>query len=100
MDNISDAPDFALVSNDKEKVYLVEVKYRTRLNNNDLREVASKLLKRWNPSWVFVATPNGFFCEPSSSIVEKGSINNLSDSWVNIERQSEYLALLCEFERV
>ena len=36
MENIKDAPDFALISNDKRKVYLVEVKYRTQLNIKEI----------------------------------------------------------------
>src|SRR5262249_17675797 len=62
MDNISDAPDFVLVSDDKTSVYLVEVKYRSAMHTDDIQGIASALLKRWDPSWLFVATPDGFYC--------------------------------------
>jgi hypothetical protein len=98
MKNISDAPDFALISEDKTKIYLVEVKYQNNLDLGYLREYAEKLLTRWNPSWLFVATPEGFFCAPCSSIGKEGGISKLSSSWVDINHQVEYLKLLNEFE--
>ena len=98
MDNISDAPDFVLVSEDKTRVYLVEVKYRTLLKADDVQEIASSLLKRWDPSWLFVATPEGFYCAPSSAVARNEKISRLSESWVDATRQSQYLALLNEFE--
>jgi len=99
MDNISDAPDFVLVSEDKAEVYLVEVKYRSSRNHEDIKQVASNLLKRWNPSWVFVATPEGFFCAPSTSVAKEGSVSHLSENWVTADRQRQYLDLLNEFEK-
>ena len=62
MDNISDAPDFVLVSEDKSEVYLVEVKYRSSINAEDIKAIATALLKRWNPSWFFVANPELVWC--------------------------------------
>jgi hypothetical protein len=99
MDNISDAPDFVLVSEDKHEVYLVEVKYRRSLDNEDIRQVAAALSKRWNPSWVFVATPEGFHCAPSSAVAKDGSISRLSENWVTADRQKQYLNLLNDFEK-
>jgi hypothetical protein len=98
MDNIKDAPDFALVSNDKRKVYLVEVKFRKELDPEELKDIARKLLNRWNPSWLFVATPDRFYCAPCSTIVRDGKISPLSISWITHEHQMEYLRLLNEFE--
>jgi len=95
--NISDAPDFALISKDKKEVYLVEVKYRNSLNHDDLKKYAADLLERWNPSWIFIATPKGFYCASCRSIVEDNSINKLSENWVVADRQKEYLDLLNEF---
>lgn len=99
MDKIADAPDFALVSGDKKEVYLVEVKFRSTLDSAELKSQAEKMTARWNPSWLFVATPNGFFCAPCSAIAKDGTISRLSESWVTADRQSEHLALLNEFER-
>ena len=99
MKNISDAPDFALVSADKKEVYLVEVKYQSKLNPKQLVEYANELIKRWTPSWLFVATPEGFYCAPCRSIAKDGTISKLPESWVTHNRQVEYLNLLNEFEK-
>jgi hypothetical protein len=99
MQNIKDAPDFALISNDKTKVYLVEVKYQSKLNVEILKEYATRLLERWDFPWLFVATPEGFFCGLCKNILDENHINPLSDNWVVSERRADYLNLLNEFER-
>jgi hypothetical protein len=98
IDNISDAPDFALISNDKTKVYLVEVKYQGKLDLEKLKEYAYKLLNRWEYPWLFIATPNGFYCGLCRTILE-GQVYELSENWVNKTRQAEYMKLLIEFEK-
>jgi len=52
-DNIADAPDFVLISEDKSKIYLVDVKYQNRLNLEKLRKEAAKLLRRWEYHGLF-----------------------------------------------
>ena len=99
MNNIKDAPDFALISEDKTKVYLVEVKYQSKLDIYYIKMYAEKLSKRWSPSWLFVASPEGFFCDPCHNILNKGQISKFSAGWVTTERQKEYMALLKEFEK-
>jgi len=99
MENIKDAPDFVLISEDKSKVFLVEVKYRYHIDPDELRISAKKLLKRWDPSWLFMASPNGFYFAPCNSIIKDGAITALSSSWVAKDRQREYLKLLNEFEK-
>jgi len=99
INNISEAPDFALVSEDKTKLFLVEVKYQSKLDIEKLKEYANKLLKKWDCPWLFVATPDGFYCGMCDWIIKDGKINELSDNWVIKERQKEYLKLLNEFEK-
>ncbi len=99
INNISDAPDFALISEpDKSKLYLVEVKYQKNLNINDLKKYAEKLIARWEYPWIFVATPTGFYCGLCEDIIKEERINPLSDNWVAKERRDAYLDLLNEFE--
>ncbi|OGM93988.1 hypothetical protein A2524_01700 [Candidatus Wolfebacteria bacterium RIFOXYD12_FULL_48_21] len=99
MENIRNAPDFILVSQDKTEVHLVEVKYRANRYTNEVNELATNLLVRWNPSWLFVACPDGFFFEPCNTIANKeGEIGPLFEKWVAPEIQAEYLKLLNEFE--
>lgn len=98
IDNISEAPDFALISEDKTKIYLVEIKYQKIFNFLEIQKNAEKLLKRWESPWIFIATPNNFYCSPCSSVVRDKKINILSENWVAKERQIAYLNLLKEFE--
>jgi hypothetical protein len=97
--NISDAPDFVLISNDKTKIYLVEVKYQEHLDIEQIKKDAYKLRERWESPWLFVATPNGFKCATCKNILEKNFIVDLPESWVSKEIQSEFLKLLKEFEK-
>jgi hypothetical protein len=99
MDNISDAPDFALISEDKTKVFLVEVKFRAKLDLEEIKECANGLLRRWEYSWIFVATPKDFYCSMCERIIRDNNINKLSEDWVTKDRQNEYLKLLNEFEK-
>lgn len=99
MDNISDAPDFALISENKTEVYLVEVKFRTEFNLEEIKKCANDLLKRWEYSWIFVATPKDFYCSMCKWIIRDNNINKLSEEWISKDRQSEYLKLLNEFEK-
>lgn len=98
MENIKDAPDFVLISDDRKEVYLVEVKYRKSLKFEEIKAGCEKLLVRWDPSWLFLATPEGFFFAPCRTIVKNGSISSLAPTWVNENLQKEYLNLLNEFE--
>ena len=99
IDNISDAPDFALISEDKTKIYLVEVKYQKNFNFEEVKDCAEKLTARWETPWIFIATPEQFYCAPCSSVSKNGHISELSESWVTKDRQIEYLKLLNEFKK-
>lgn len=99
IDNISEAPDFALISEDKTKIYLVEVKYQKNFNLEEIKNYSEKLLKRWESPWIFVATPDNFYCAPCSAVLKNGDMSKLSENWVTKEIQTEYLKLLNEFEK-
>lgn len=99
MKNLSDAPDFALVSNDKKEVYLVEVKYRENIDQQEVCKYAEKLLKRWKPSFLFVASFSDFYFSSCTAILRERHIGRLPESWVNSKLQSEYLELLKSFEK-
>jgi hypothetical protein len=98
IDNVASAPDFALISNDKQQFYLVEVKYQKDLDIERIAEAAGDLLERWESPWIFVATPGAFYCALCSSVKKYNDINRLSESCVTKKRQEEYLGLLNEFE--
>lgn len=101
LDNIHNAPDFILISNnrDKKEVYIVEVKYRSQRDHREIKEIAQNILKTWNPSWLFVASPDGFFFEPCNTVVKnEGKIGPLYETWVPKSVMSKYLELLNDFE--
>lgn len=97
LDNIRHAPDFALISQDKTKVFIVEVKYRVELDNNEILKIAEDL-HSWEPCFIFVATKDNFYFESVQEIARnKGNIKELTDSWISNEIQEESLYLLRKF---
>jgi len=98
VNNISDAPDFLLVNENKGQVYLVEVKYRNYLDKEKLVEIAQKLKKRWDPAYLFVISKNGFYFDPANTIINnRGEINHLSDNWIPQDIKKRYLALVEDY---
>jgi hypothetical protein len=97
-DNIRTSPDFVLISKDKENIFLVEVKYRSRIDKKYIERIAKKQNERWNPSYIFLATPEGFYYDSCTSIINNhGEIARLV--FVRKELQDKYLELLKLFEK-
>jgi hypothetical protein len=100
LENIRNAPDFVLISQDKTEIYLVEVKYRTNINPQELKEFAEQSLKTWNPLWLFIASPKGFFFSPCSYVIKgEGNISPIQEKWVSNEMQKAFLEVLNYFEK-
>jgi hypothetical protein len=99
IDNIRSAPDFALVSHNKEQVFLVEVKYRTDLNQSmdNLIKIASKIQDKWQLVWMFVCTPEGFYFDRTSEIINNERLTPMGEQWICKELQEKYLKLLRDF---
>ncbi|MCK5466343.1 hypothetical protein KAI56_02480 [Candidatus Parcubacteria bacterium] len=98
--NISSSPDFVLISQSKESVFLVEVKYRYKFNKREIKNLAEKQKCRWHPSWMFIATLNGFYFDSCSGIIKNdGEVTALKNGWIRKDLQDKYLELLKEFER-
>jgi hypothetical protein len=98
LENIRHAPDFALISQDKTKVFLVEVKYRAEFTNQDLLKITTPLLANWNPCFLFLTSKDNFYFDSIQDIVNKnGEIRNLTDNWIKKEIQLKCLDLLREF---
>lgn len=92
--NVSNAPDFLLVTENKSQVYLVEVKYRAYIDHAQLADIASDLTKRWNPSYIFVISKNGFYFSPANTISNNdGQIKPLDVNWIPEEIQKKYREL-------
>lgn len=92
--------DFILISDNKKEVYLVEVKYRTDLKDEDIKKIASETREVQDPSWLFVASPSrGFFFEPCNTVLRNhGKIGRLYEKWVDKDIQEKYLKLMNEFK--
>jgi hypothetical protein len=98
LENLRAAPDFALITQDKKQVYLVEVKYRNTLNNDEIVKTAKELQDKWDPCYIFVATREGFYFEPCHTIINFNGVHNMmKDNWINNEIQQKYLGYLREF---
>ena len=91
------APDFAVINQDTKEVRLIEVKYRKRLDPNDVFDCAQKMHASWNPSYLFIATLDGFYFDSISKIMlENGKISALDE--ISADVQSQYLRILFDFE--
>ncbi len=100
VEDVSGMPDFILIHNNKKSLYIVEVKYRSSEDRIELKKIAGAILKKWDPSWLFVASPASFFFSPCRTIVKReGLIESLDGSWVSKKNQNEYLNLLRDFEK-
>ena len=99
IETLRSAPDFAIINTETKEVKLVEVKYRHKLNLNDIKSCAEKMHASWNPSYLFVATLEGFYFDEVKEIIQNnGSIRPLVHPSIPSEVQAEYLKILCDFE--
>ena len=91
------APDFAVINQQTKDVRLIEVKYRKTLEASNVLECARKMYESWNPSYLFIATLDGFYFDEISTILKNdGNISSLQEiSW---DLQQEYLQILKDFE--
>ena len=99
LENIRNAPDFALVSHNPKEVFLVEIKYRSKIDLEEIKRSADDICERWKLAWLFVATPDGFYFDACTDIVESGRMTPLTHEYVDKDLQEKYVALLKEFIR-
>lgn len=98
LDAIRNTPDFAIISHNQKQVFLVEVKYRSYLNLDEVLKTAQKIHDRWKLAWLFVATPTGFYFESCSKILDITDITPLSTTWVSDDLQKKYLEVMNKFK--
>lgn len=95
LNNLKAAPDFVLISQDKTDVIVVEVEYFPKMEPETVGDMVHTVLRRWDPSYVFIATQTGFYFDSCNSVKsENGHIKLLSEHWVKLELQHKYLDLL------
>lgn len=95
--NISSAPDYALIKN--KNIFLVEVKFFATLTRENVFKLAEDQKLRWNPSWLFVVTRDGFYFGECSRIIKYKDIQRLSSGWISNEAQQKFLELVKKFEK-
>ncbi len=93
------APDFAVIDHTSHEVRLVEVKYLRQMNSSYVLRDAQRMAGSWNPSYLFIASSDGFYFDSVKNILEnKGSIKRFVDARIPETTQQEYLRILNDFE--
>ena len=99
IETLRTAPDFAVINREDHRIHLIEVKYRRVLNPKSVLQCAERMSRSWNPSYLFVATLEGFyFGEINKIIAAEGHIEPLEHPRITAEVQARYLQLLQNFE--
>jgi hypothetical protein len=100
IETLRTAPDFAVINHKTREVRLVEVKYMQFLRQEYVLKFAEKMHKSWNPSYLFVATLDGFYFDEINEIIKnKGTISSLQHPQISEEIQNQYLQIIRDFER-
>lgn len=99
VETLRTAPDFAVINNFTKEVHLIEVKYRARFINQNVLDIAERMSRNWNPSYLFLASEDGFYFGEVKSLVENGgNIKRLDHPQIPAETQAEFLKILNDFE--
>ncbi len=94
------APDFAVINQKNREVHLIEVKYRYALDSEDILKVTKRMHESWNPSYLFVATLDGFYFDEINEIIKNnGNIRPLDHPQISKEIQEQYLSIIQDFEK-
>jgi hypothetical protein len=99
IETLRSAPDFAVINKAKKEVRLIEVKYMHKVSKEFALKAATRMHASWNPSYLFIATLDGFYFNEISKIIEKeGDIARLKHPFISEELQDRYLQILRDFE--
>ncbi len=99
-DTLRTAPDFAVINQKTKEVRLIEVKYSRVLNKEYVLRHAIKMSQAWNPSYLFIATLDGFYFDRIDIIIkEKGKITPFKNSEIPKNIINKYLKILIDFEK-
>lgn len=100
IETLRTAPDFAVIDQRTKKVKLIEVKYMRSLNANYVLKDAERMSQSWNPSYLFVASFDGFYFDEINKIKNNlGEISRLRYSQIAEDLQKQYLQILIDFEK-
>jgi hypothetical protein len=100
IETLRTAPDFAVINRKTKEVRLIEVKYMYTLNFEYILKYAQRMSQSWNPSYLFIATLDGFYFDEISDIIKnKGKISLLKHPQIKEDLQKKYLQILVDFEK-
>lgn len=94
---LKSAPDFLVMANNGDQLYLVEVKYHAIIKPDRILHNAKEIHEQWDYSWLFIATPSGFYFQSCREIIENnGQIVPLGEKWSGLtpELMQKYLQIL------
>lgn len=98
LDQVNKSPDFILMTENKEQVYFVEVKYRANPDKKELLETALEIAKKWELCHLFLITNEGFYFSPINTVINMhGEVEKLSTNWVSQNIQDKYSNLAHDF---
>jgi hypothetical protein len=99
IETLRTAPDFAVINQKTKEVKLIEVKYMRALNQGYVLKDAKRMNGSWNPSYLFIATLEGFYFDSIENIIKNnGEIPKFDNNQISDEVQARYLQILKDFE--
>ncbi len=99
IETLRTAPDFAVINRKTREVKLIEVKYMHVLNSTYVLKYAKRMSESWNPSYLFIASLDGFYFDKIDKIIENnGEISRLEHPQIAEDIQKRYLKILKDFE--
>lgn len=99
LETLRTAPDFAVINQQTKEVRLIEVKYLHTLSSNYVLQYAKRMSESWNPSYLFIATLDGFYFDEIDKIIKNnGQIAKLDHPQIPQSLQDKYLQILIDFE--
>lgn len=99
IETLRTAPDFAVINQKTKEVKLIEVKYMRALNLGYVLKDAKRMSGSWNPSYLFIATLEGFYFDSIENIIKNnGEIPKFDNNQISEDVQERYLQILKDFE--
>lgn len=99
IETLRTAPDFAVINQKTKEVKLIEVKYMRALNLGYVLKDAKRMSGSWNPSYLFIATLEGFYFDSIENIIKNnGEIPKFDNNQIPEDVQERYLQILKDFE--
>ena len=99
IETLRTAPDFAVINQKTKEVKLIEVKYMRTLKPAYVLKDAKRMSGSWNPSYLFIATLDGFYFDSIENVIKNnGKIPEFDNNQISKNVQERYLQILKDFE--